>query len=65
MSDEQSKGISPWKQAIAAAKGKFMEIVANDSAISYERESMFAMQAITKNDLILKTAYGKPTQVGW
>ncbi|MGW8179328.1 MAG: recombinase RecT [bacterium] len=60
---EESKGISPWKQAIAAAKGKFQEIVASDSAISYERESMFAMQQIVRNDQLLRTAMQNPTSV--
>lgn len=48
--------------AIGAAKHKFSKIAA-DTRMDYDKESMFAMQAITKNDYILRAAMENPTSV--
>ena len=54
------KEVVPWMRAIGKAKTKFNQIAVS---MDYEKESMFAMQAITKNDYILGTAMKNPTSV--
>ena len=51
--------IAPWLQAIATAKTKFNQI----GGMDYDRESMFAMQSIVKNDYILDVAMKNPQSV--
>jgi recombination protein RecT len=51
--------IAPWMQAIGAAKNKFNQI----GGMDYDRESMFAMQSIVKNDYILDVAMKNPQSV--
>ena len=49
---------------IEDAKGKFMQIIESDnSGVTYEKESMFAYQAMTKNDYIYKVAVSNPGSV--
>lgn len=57
------KQVVPWKQAIAAAKPKFMQIASKEHALLYDKESMFAMQAIVKNNMVLKAALENPVSV--
>jgi recombination protein RecT len=59
---EQNTDVVPWMQAIGAAKHKFSQIAAH-SSMDYDKESMFAMQAIVKNDYILSAAMKNPTSV--
>lgn len=64
MSDkEESKQISPWMQAIGAAKDKFMQIASRDNILTYEKESMFAMQSILKNNRVMEAAMKNPGSV--
>lgn len=59
---QESTDVVPWIAAIGAAKNKFSKI-ATDTRLDYDKESMFAMQSITKNDYILQTAMKNPTSV--
>ena len=51
--------VVPWMQAIGNAKTKFNQI----GGMDYDRESMFAMQSIVKNDYILDVAMKNPQSV--
>ena len=49
------------RELIEEAKPKFQSIIAADpSGVSYEKESMFAFQALTKNSYIMKAAQDNP-----
>jgi len=57
--DHERKEVAPWIAAISAAKNKFNQI----GGMDYDKESMFAMQAIVKNDYILGAAMKNPQSV--
>lgn len=51
----------PYQDAIGRAKEKFIKISGDDKV--FDRESMFAMQMITKTDFAIKTANNNPMSV--
>ena len=52
------------KTLIESAKDKFIQIIeADDSGVKYEKESMFALQALTKSDYIYKIAMQNQSSV--
>ena len=50
----------PWMNAIANAKTKFNEINRIHNFVNYDKEAMFAMQVIQKNDYLKKIANNNP-----
>jgi recombination protein RecT len=51
--------IMPWQSAIANSERKFTEISAEiGNNLSFKAESMFALQALSKNDYLMKVATG-------
>jgi recombination protein RecT len=61
MSTEIAK-ITP-TSLIESAKDKFIQIIGNDKTVKYEKESMFAFQALTKSDYIYGVAMQNPNSV--
>ena len=53
--------IAPYQSAIQGAKDRFAKVA--QSAVNYDRESIFAMQMLMKNDFSLKTANNNPNSV--
>lgn len=52
-----NKHIAPYKAAIAEAKASFLEIAqAEGNLVSYKKEAIFAMQAIERNDSLMKSS---------
>lgn len=60
MSDKQEKELQPWQSAIQGARERFEK---NSDLVSYDRESIFAMQALMKTDYAMKVANANPTSV--
>lgn len=58
---ESTRQIAPYQEAIGKAKRKFLEIATDQKA--YDRESVYAMQHIIKNDFAMRTANGNPLSV--
>lgn len=56
-----SKELAPYQKAIETAKEKF--VIAAGEALRYDDESIFAMQALTKNEYALTTANKNPGSV--
>ena len=57
---EQEKELAPWLKAITTAKRKFNEINEINHFVDYDKEAMFAMQSIRKNDYLMKIANNNP-----
>lgn len=57
----QPRQAVPYQDAIGKAKEKFVKISGDDKV--FDRESMFAMQMITKTDFAIKTANNNPMSV--
>lgn len=57
----QSRQMAPYQEAIGKAKRKFLEIATDQKA--YDRESVYAMQHIIKNDFAMRTANANPLSV--
>lgn len=60
---EQTKGrqLAPYQAAIHKAKDRFAKVAA--STVNYDRESIFAMQALMKNEFAVATANKNPQSV--
>lgn len=58
MSD--TKQLEPWQQIMIPTKERFVEIAAQDKIVDWARESMFALQAIERNDYLREIANGNP-----
>ena len=54
------KELAPWQSAIQSARERFEK---NSDLVSYDKESIFAMQAIMKTDFAMKIANQNPTSV--
>lgn len=54
------KELAPWQSAIQGARERFET---NSDLVKYDRESIFAMQAIMKTDFAMKIANQNPTSV--
>lgn len=54
------KELAPWQSAIQSARERFEK---NSNLVSYDKESIFAMQAIMKTDFAMKIANQNPTSV--
>lgn len=57
----QTRQLAPYQEAISKAKRKFIEITTDQKA--YDRESVYAMQHIMKNDFSMRTANANPLSV--
>lgn len=60
---EQKEGrqIAPYQAAIQRAKDRFAKIASQ--TVNYDKESIFAMQALMKTDFAMKTANSNPNSV--
>jgi phage RecT family recombinase len=56
-----SRDLAPYQKAIETAKEKF--VIAAGDVLRYDDESIFAMQALTKNEFALSTANRNPGSV--
>lgn len=56
-----SHELQPYQSAIAKAKDRFMVVA--QSAVNYDKESIFAMQALMKTDYAMKVANENPQSV--
>ena len=56
----KEKELVPWMKAIVTSKKKFNEINAVHNFVNYDKEAMFAVQAIRKNDYLMKIANDNP-----
>lgn len=59
MSDE--KNLIPYQEAIKNSRDRFQKVAAQ--AVNYDKESIFAMQALMKNDFSMATANKNPQSV--
>ena len=59
--NNQSRQLAPYQSAIGRAKKKFVEIASDPKA--YDRESIYAMQHIIKNDFSQRVANENPMSV--
>lgn len=57
----QGRQLAPYQSAIAKAKDKFAQVAAD--TVNYDRESIFAMQALMKTDFAMQTANKNPQSV--
>lgn len=60
MTDKQ---LEPWKGAMVAAQDRFTEIASKDQIVDWQRESMFALQAIEKSDYLRRIANDNPASL--
>lgn len=60
MSNEQKKELAPYQAAIQSARERFEK---NADLVSYDRESIFAMQAVMKTDYSISIANKNPTSL--
>lgn len=58
---EPAQQVAPYQAAIHKAKDRFAKAAA--STVNYDRESIFAMQALMKTDFAMKTANANPQSV--
>ena len=63
VSDIAKKELQPWQNAIAKAKDKFTEINKVNNLVNYDKEAMFAMQAIKNNNYLMKIANDAPSSL--
>lgn len=56
----QQQQLAPWQRAIQSAQERFVK---NASMVSYDIESIFAMQALMKTDFAMSTANRNPNSV--
>lgn len=56
----KEKELQPWQSAIQGARERFEK---NADLVSYDKESIFAMQALMKTDYAMKIANANPTSV--
>lgn len=56
-----AKQLAPYQAAIQKAKDRFAKIASQ--TVNYDKESIFAMQALMKNDFAMKTANNNPNSV--
>lgn len=62
MSDENAPvaEVMPFKNAIKDARNRFVVIAERDQVVEWNRESMFALQALERGDFLLRTANSNP-----
>jgi len=58
---QDGQQLAPYKAAIQKAKDRFAKIASQ--TVNYEKESVFAMQALMKTDFAMKTANNNPQSV--
>lgn len=61
VAQEPSQQLAPYQAAIQKAKDRFAKVAA--STVNYDRESIFAMQALMKTDFAMQTANKNPQSV--
>lgn len=59
---ESGRELQKWERAINASKAKF-DAISDKSLVSYDRESLFAMQHLIKSDYAMKIANSNPKSV--
>lgn len=57
---EERQEVAPWKAAIIGARERFNAIATKDQIVDWQRESMFALQAIETNEYLRKAANNDP-----
>lgn len=65
MSDENAPvaEVMPFKAALIKARDRFVSIAERDKVVEWQRESMFALQALERGDFLLKTANNNPNSL--
>lgn len=58
-----SNELQPWQNALIKAKDKFQEINKIGNLVNYDKEAMFAMQAIQNNGYLMKIANENPSSL--
>lgn len=58
--EEQGRQLAPYQHAIQNAEDRFRKVA---QQLSYDKESVFAMQHLTKNEFAMKIANGNPKSV--
>lgn len=52
-----------WKAALIGARERFVAIASHDQVVDWQRESMFALQALERNDYLRQMAEQNPTSL--
>lgn len=55
--------VMPWKNALIGARERFVAIADRDKIVEWQRESMFALQALEKSDYLTETANKNPASL--
>lgn len=58
-----STEIAPWKDALIGAQERFVAIAERDKIVEWQRESMFALQSLEKNDYLKRIASSNPASL--
>jgi recombination protein RecT len=58
-----STELQPYQEAIGKSRSQFQKIASQ--TVNYDKESVFAMQMLMRNDFTMKTANANPTSVHW
>lgn len=58
-----SGDVAVWKQALIGAQDRFVAIASKEQLVDWARESMFALQALEKNDFLRSIAEGNPNSL--
>lgn len=61
LAETEGRKISPYQAAIQKSRDRFQQVA--ESTVNYERESVFAMQALMKTDFSMQTANKNPMSV--
>lgn len=56
----EGTAVAPWKEALIGAQERFVAIADTDKIVEWQRESMFALQAIEKSDYLRGIAGNNP-----
>lgn len=52
-----------WKEALVGAHDRFVAIATKDQVVEWQRESMFALQTLERNEFLRSTAEGNPASL--
>ncbi len=63
IAEQEAKNMAPWKSAIIGARDRFVAIADKDQIVEWQRESMFALQAIEKTDYLRQIADSNPASL--
>lgn len=59
----EEKNLAPWKSALIGARERFIGIAEKDRVVEWQRESMFALQAVEKNDYLRQISDSNPASL--